>query len=164
MVLDGGLRLHRLAIFAICCPLLAQIDRPLPNNWAGTGAAYASFARPPVSGWFSYAVLVSEKGALYSFTTHDITSSKTRPYTIQTSVRTGLATLIRRIGPIALLGFGDAGMAGAAESLGAAFSGGGIGILQIGRTNWTLEIAVRRIKTTIGASQSVYEFGAGRTW
>lgn len=143
---------------------LAQTAPALPNNWAGAGAAYTNFVNPPISGWFSYAVLLSERGALYSFTTHDITSSRTKPYTIQTSIRTGLATLVRRIGPIAMLGFGDAGVAGAGESIGGAFSGGGIGILQIGRTNWTLEIAVRRIKTTIGETQSVFEFGAGRVW
>lgn len=141
-----------------------SLAQSLPSNWAGAGAAYSDSIRPPVSGWFSYAMLISEKGALYSFTTHDITSSRERPYTMQTSIRTGLATLMRRIGPIAVLALGDAGMAGAGSSLGGAFSGGGIAILQIGHTHWTLELAVRRIKTTIGETQSVYEFGTGRTW
>ena len=138
----------------------------LPQNWAGAGAAYNSETRPAVAGWFSYAVLISQKGSLYSFTSHDVFLSSVKPYTVETSVRSGLATVVRSVGPIIVLGFGDAGFTAGGTSIGGAFSGGGIGVIRLGKTNWTLELAARVIKSSINptGNQTVYEIGAGRVW
>lgn len=130
----------------------------LPANFAAAGAAYS----PGWAGWASYANLISEKGQLYSFTTHDITRTASKPYTLQSSVRTGFATVMRRAGPITVLAFGDAGMSAAGTSLGGAFSGGGVGIVQLGKTNWAVVVAARTLKTAIGGQQQVYEVGFGR--
>jgi hypothetical protein len=136
----------------------------LPSNWVGAGAAYAGGGQPPIAGWASYAVLVSGKAGLYSFSSYDLTVTKAKPYAVQTSVRTGMALVIRTIGPLTILGLGDAGMAQAPTSITGAFSGGGIGIYRIGKTAWTLEVAVRRLKTPINGTSNAYEVGTGRTF
>lgn len=143
---------------------MAQSPPTLPQNWAGAGGAYDPTSRPQVAGWTSYATLVSEKAGLYSFTTHDITSTKNHPYTIQTSVRTGIAVVLRTIGPLVILGLGDGGMAGSGDTVGGAFSGGGVGILRLGKTTWTLVTAVRHLKTATGGSQNTYQMGVGKTF
>jgi hypothetical protein len=94
-----------------------------PRNWGGAGAAYNSFVKPPLSGWISLANFISDKGPVDSFSTIDITSARTKPFTSQTSVGTGLATVIRQFGPVTILGFGVAGASMVATNLGGAFAG-----------------------------------------
>ncbi len=135
-----------------------------PENFAAAGGAFNQSSKPPLAGWFSYGVKISDKGMLFSFTTHDVLLSQAKPYTVQTSVRTGLATVLRTLGPIIILGLGDAGMAAGGTSVGGAFSGGGIGIIRLGKTNWAIALGGRVIKTANGGSQTVYELGFGRSF
>lgn len=151
-----------LVLFAFAAACFAQ--SALPQNWAGVGAGLNQASRPPVAGWFSYATLISQSGQLYSFSTHDVFLSQAKPYTVQTSVRTGLATVLRTIGPLVVLGLGDAGLAAGGTSVGGAFSGGGIGVLRLGKTSWTIAAGARVLKTSTGGSQTVYELGLGRTF
>jgi hypothetical protein len=141
---------------ASCCA------QALPQNWAGAGGAFTPATSPQAAGWASYATLISQTTQAYSFTSHDIFLSANLPHTVLSSVRTGIALVMRRAGPLTVLGLGDAGVAAGGTSAGGAYSGGGIGILQIGKTSWTLCAAVRVVKTTIGGTQNVYEFGLGR--
>lgn len=139
----------------------------LPSNWFGSGAALNQASKPPVAGWFSYAVLISSQAQLYSFTTHDIFLTDQR--IITSSVRSGIASPVRTIGSCAgtclvLLGLGDAGMAAGGATVGGAFSGGGIGVLKLGRTNWTLVAGGRVLSVANGGKQTVYELGFGRAW
>lgn len=145
-------------------PVDTNVAAPvLPNQWMGAGAAWNQNTTPQIAGWASYAKLVSAKGQTYSFTSWDITSSKAKPYTAQTSARTGLATVIRQFGPITLLGFGDAGMATSVSNFAGAFSGGGIVAIKLGKTDFTINLAARVIKVASQSNQVIYEFGFGRT-
>lgn len=153
----------------LAAPPSPPVEKPapsLPANWFGAGAAYSNVSKPAVSGWFSYAILLSASAKIYSFTTHDLTSTRSKPYTIQSSVRSGIAPLLRQIGPVSILGFGDAGMAGAQQSVAGAFSGGGIVVWRLGKTDWTLVASVRELKSNVSGAetQQIYEFGLGRTW
>lgn len=136
----------------------------LPQNWAGAGTAYNSESRPAVAGWFSYATSISQKAQLYSFTSHDVFVSSAKPYTVQTSVRSGLATVVRTLGPVIVLGFCDAGFAAGGTNVGGSFSGGGIGIIRLGKTDWTIALAARVVKSSINSTgnQTVYELGLGK--
>jgi hypothetical protein len=154
----------RALLAALALALCARAQTALPQNWAGAGAALNQSSKPPVAGWFAYATLISEKGQLYSISTHDVFLSSTKPYTVQSSARTGLATVLRTIGPLVVLGLGDAGMVAGGTALGGAFSAGGIGVLRLGKTNWTIALGARVIKTSTGGNQNVYEFGTGRTF
>lgn len=158
---------------SICCISLLLVFLPqmraqnaqLPANWAGAGAAYNGYSRPQVNGWASYAKLLTEKGGgLYSFTSWDVTSARTKPFTTQTSARTGIATIVKQVGPIYVLGFGDAGMASSSDGFGGAFSGGGIGVWKIGKTSFTFVAAARVLRVSNGATQTVYEVGFGRVY
>lgn len=159
-----------IAIALLLAPLAAQTQSTvpvtsaasLPTNWCGMGGAYNGKG----GGWLSYAILLSGKGQVYSFSSYDITLSATKPRTLQSSTRTGFATVLRSLGPLFLLGFGDAGAATNGSNVGGAFSGGGILVVKLGKTDWTLEGAVRYVKAnaTGQPGQTVYEFGVGRSF
>lgn len=134
----------------------------LPSSWMGAGGGWNKASTPQIAGWASYAKLISTKSQTYSFTSWDITSVKGPNFVSQSSARTGLATLIKQVGPVSVLGFGDAGMA-TSSGLGGAFSGGGIAVIKLGKTNFTIELAVRVLKVASQPNQMVYEFGIGRT-
>jgi hypothetical protein len=147
---------------AVICAAVAQ-----PSNWVGSGAAFNQAASPQINGWASYATLLSKPQLLYSFSSYDVTPIRlSGKLTIQTSARTGFAMVIRQLGPITLLGLLDGGMAaagtGAGQTVGSAFSGGGIAVWKLGKTNWTVAAAYRRLQTT--APQDVFEIGFGRTF
>jgi|SRR5579859_576013 len=144
-------------------PASVNVATPtLPSQWMGAGAAWNQNTTPQIAGWASYAKLVSGKGQTYSFTSWDVTSSKKTPFTAQTSARTGLAAVIRQLGPITVLGFGDAGMATSVSNFAGAFSGGGIAVIKLGKTNFTIELAARVLKVASQPNQVVYEIGLGR--
>jgi hypothetical protein len=171
-----------LVLLACLCPVAGAqtaappAASPYPSNWVGVGAGFTSGATPPINGWASYAIKISDKGPIYSFSSYDIVSGKTKPFSIQTSVRTGFATVLRQWGPVYVLGFADAGMATAATvkttagtavaatTVTGAFSGAGAVIWQIGKTHWTLEGCVRYLATPINGNSRVLEFGSGRTF
>ena len=52
----------------------------------------------------------------------------------------------------------------ATANVGGAFSGGGIGIWRIGKTDWTVAGSARLLKTATGGSQAIYEVGFGRVF
>lgn len=137
-----------------------------PANWGGMGASYNSFARPNVAGWLAWATKVTDTGPLYSFSIWDITSSKTKPYTAQTTLTTGIAPLVRKYGPISVYAVVTGGVTTSAmesgTSLLGAVSGGGVGIWKLGKTNWDLVLGVRAIHSAVLGTQEVYEFGVGR--
>jgi hypothetical protein len=144
-----------------------------PNVWLGAGGAYTSQSTPNVAGWMSVAKMLSQSGPVYSYTTTDYTSARSKPFTLQSSVRTGLGTVVRQWGPVSVIGLADAGTALAAKpvmgvgpstgtSVGGAFSGGGFAVWRFGKTGqFTVEAGARILKTTIGGSQVVVEFGLG---
>lgn len=148
-------------------PPLPETIRTLPGNWFGLGAAYAGQAHPPVSGWYSYAILLSTSAKVYSFTTTDIVPTLVKPYSIQHSTRTGIAPVIRDFGPVAVLGIADAGMSVSGSSVGGAFSAGGIVVVRLGSTHWSLAGIARRLRSNAamaGDDQWIYELGLGRSW
>jgi hypothetical protein len=145
---------------------LGQTPAPatLPQNWIGAGMAFNQSASPQINGWASYATLLSRSGQVYSFSTYDVTPIKVAgKYTVQTSTRTGFALVVRTLGPITILGMADAGVAASSLTTGSAFSGGGIGVWKLGKTQWTIEAGARLLKTTSG-QQTMYEGGWGRTF
>ncbi len=136
---------------------------PFPQAWAGAGGAWNSTARPQVTGWVSYAVLLSEKGQVYSYTSQDLIPLRVNHLlTIQSSTRTGLATVFKQLGPITILAYGDAGIASIGTVTGGAFAGGGIAVIRLGKTNWTIEAGARLLKSSVGGEQPIYTIGWGR--
>jgi hypothetical protein len=67
-------------------------------------------------------------------------------------------------GPVYVLGFGDGGIAATGANTTGAFSLGGMAVLKIAKTAWTIEVGVRKLKTPIAGNNNVYEFGTGRTF
>jgi hypothetical protein len=162
------LHLRYLAVLLFAGSLLAQAPAP-PDNWAGAGAAYNQAASPQVSGWAAYATLLSAKGPIYSFTEYQIVSVKTKPWTVGTAVTTGVATplktgaLTKGAWTWTLFGVATGGVSAGGSSASGAFTGGGVGILQLGKTNWDLTFGVQYL-ASVQTKQSLYLFGFGRTF
>jgi hypothetical protein len=164
--------MKRLSILILACVMCAfgqtpaatgAPPEPLAQNWIGAGMAWNQSATPQLNGWASYATLLSRSGQVYSFSTYDVTPIQVAgKYTVQTSTRTGLAVIVRTLGPITILGMADAGVSATSLTTGSAFSGGGIGVYKLGKTEWTIEAGARLLKTN-GGQQTMYEFGFGRT-
>jgi len=144
--------------------LLASIafcQSPLPSGWAGGGVSYGVHG----GGWVSTAFLVNSKTETYSFTTFEETLSKTKPYLIISSVRSGACTVMKSLGNFSLLGCLDVGSATSGTNAGLAYSGTGVGVYKIGKTNWTILVPVRYVKTAAPAATStILELGIGRSW
>lgn len=150
-------------------PVVPEPTTSYPPNWIGVGAAYG----PPVTGWASYARAVSTKQGVYSYTTYDVTLSKT--HQLQTSTRTGFGLILRQVavgGMVAsLVALGDVGVVtgvatapatGSAANV--AYGGSGGVVVQLSKTsNWTAEVFVRRVQLSTGL-QTIYEVGWGRTF
>jgi hypothetical protein len=136
---------------------------PLPQNFAVAFVALNQYSTPQINGGASYARLISTSNALYSFTSYDVTSVKPKPFTVQTSTRTGIAAVIRQYGPLVIVGLGDAGVAAAANNLGGAFSGGGLAIYRL-KNGFAITGGMRILKTSLNDVQHIYEIGFGRSW
>jgi hypothetical protein len=141
-----------------------------PENWAGAGSAYNQFAQPQVSGWAAFATKLSDKGPIYSFTEYTLTSARTKPFTAQTSTTTGVATPLKVLSPnkngawtVTLFGMATGGMATSNSTVGGAFAGGGVLILRLGLSNWTL-VGGAQYLTTTQNKQTIYSFGVGRSF
>lgn len=148
-----------LLMSAVCC--LAQST--LPSNWAGIGALYNP-GGGKATGWASYAKLVDPKSGTYFFTTEDVMPVKGPPFQLQTSVRVGVATIMKDLGPVKILGIVDGGGATVGGSSSGAASGGGIAVWQF-NSGWNLMLGLRVLKTAfVSGTPKLYEIGFGRTW
>jgi hypothetical protein len=131
----------------------------LPEDFVAAGVGWNQYAIPQINGWASYARRISS--GMYSFTTYDVTSIRTRPFTAQTSTRTGIAMWLRSIGPVQIFGLGDAGAAISGSNIGGAFSGGGVIGIPLGGSGFRLVLGARVLKTSLSEMQTIYEAGFG---
>lgn len=130
------------------------------QSFFGAGFSSLPQSSPKPSGWAAVSILANKAAQVFSFSEMDFTPAGKR---VQTSVRTGMATPLRSIGNVQIYGLADAGTATVGTSSGSAFSGGGIALVPVGPKGWQMVFGVRVLKTAVGGSQSVIEFGFGRT-
>jgi hypothetical protein len=132
----------------------------IPSNWVGVGAGYNPTGSPKVTAWTSLAIVVNEGSQLYSYSTYDVIPQ--RGAVPVTSLRTGVATVLRRFGPsLYLLGFATVGAATSSTATTGSVSGGGILLYQF-KPGWTVEGGVRAVNGS--ATGKVFEVGFGRTF
>ena len=136
----------------------AQSVDPTSPAFYGLGTSMMPQSSPKATGWAAMAYLVNSSAKLYSFS--EIDYSLASDHKLQTSVRTGVATLMRSFGKIGLYGIGDAGVATTGGATGGAFSGGGVLLIPLGQKTRLL-IGVRVLKTALGDTQQYVEIGFG---
>lgn len=100
---------------------------------------------------------MAEKGQIYSYSTFDLAKTS--------DIRTGLATVLKTMGPVYLLGYMNAGVSTSAtgsttQTLGGSFALGGIGVLKF-KNGITLEAGCRSVKDSGGKAHMVFELGWG---
>jgi hypothetical protein len=153
----------------------AQSPTATPDNFTGVFASYSHYSVPQVSGGAVTAVEVKDSG-VFSFTEYQLTSSKTKPYTVQSATTTGAAKpwkhLVLRKIPIDTFFFGNLGMAASSSTAGLAIAFGAVGVIGLdeapvfkhfGWKGFKLLLAVQELKTTTG-SQLPISFGIGKSY
>lgn len=155
------------AAFAQTAAAPASTSTDYPNNFAGGGAALNA-AVNQWNGWLTYGHKMQSTFPLYSFTTTDVTSVNPKAFAAQTSVRTGLATDLKRYTwkslVVDVIGLGDAGTAISGSNIGSAFSGGGFVALSKKGSGWHAILGARVLKTSLAGSQAIYEFGLAKSY
>lgn len=145
-------------------PTVAPVVPVPPANFAGAGALYNPSGTPRVTGWATWAKLVDAKSESYFFTTEDAFVQGLKPFAITTSVRVGLATKIKEIGPVKVFGIVDGGGATSGATSGAAASGGGIATIKV-KGAYYLMLGYRAIMLQGQAgTPKLYEIGLGKAW
>ena len=153
-------------LISLPVPLSAQSTTPVtattevPNNWVGTWASWNG----KWGGGLSYATLVAAKAQLYSYTSYVQSVAPGRPFRLLTSTETGAAMLMRQLGPVSLFGFFQGGQVNNGTNATAAFSGGLLVMFRLGRTNWTIPVAVEPSTSGLVGQTQVYKVGVGRIW
>lgn len=137
---------------------------PDPTGFVAFGSGWNPYTNPQVNGWASYAYLIDAKSSLWLYTTEDITSASKHPFTIQTSIRTGLATPIKTWGRLQIIALADGGMASSTLNNGAAASFGTIDMFRITKS-WYIVAGFRMIKVQgVDGTPKLYEFGMGHSF
>jgi hypothetical protein len=156
--------------------LLAQTKAPatapaLPANWYGAFASYDSSSSPGLAAGATEASLLSQGAQVYSYNSWDVTLIKqpkgsAMAYTYQSSPRTGMAMILRTMGPISIIGFGNLGVATAGQNASLATSGGGVVLIKLGKTTpWSLFAGAHVLNTgALGGTKTIPEFGIGRSF
>jgi hypothetical protein len=132
-----------------------------PANYVGLGAGYNGGTTPNFNITASYATLISKSGSLYSFTSGDYYSARTRPFSVSSSLRTGVAMVVRGWSHFTLLEMFNAGAAGGAGGVTPSLGAGAIGVLTL-KNGIALAVDVHEAKA-VGAGnwalQSVLQVG-----
>jgi hypothetical protein len=155
-----------LSLFILAFALSAQSTVPvttttaLPNNWVGAWASWDG----RFGGGASYATLISGKGQVYSFTSYMQTVAPTKPFKLLNSTETGLAMLMRQMGPISLFAFAQGGQTNNGTTVSASFSGGGLVTIRLGKTNWDIAAAIQPSTSGVTGQMRAYKLGLGRIW
>ncbi len=128
----------------------------------GVGVSALAESSPKPTGWAAIAVPINTKYAIYSISETDYSTAGLHPIKVQTSVRTGFATLVKQLGPVAIYGLANAGTATTGANTGGAFAGGGVALVPLSKSKTTLILGIRIIKTSIGGTTQLIEVGFGR--
>jgi len=138
--------------------------QPAPTGFVAAGAGWNPYTTPQASGWFSYAYLINDKQELYWYTTEDITSASKRPFTIQTSIRTGIATPLKKMGRLTVMGLVDIGGASSTITTSGAASAGSVGLFRMFKNVYAVA-GFRILKiSSISGTPKLYQAGLGYTF
>jgi hypothetical protein len=151
----------RSARFCLLSSVFCLLCHAQPANYVGLGAGYNGGTTPNLNVTASYATLISKSGSLYSFTSGDYYSARTRPFSVSSSLRTGVAMVVRGWSHFTLLEMFNAGAAGGAGGVMPSLGAGAIGVLTL-KNGIALAVDVHEAKA-VGAGnwalQSVLQVG-----
>jgi hypothetical protein len=128
-----------------CLPAFAQ-DPALPQDFVAAGVAWNQYAAPQISGNLLYARQISN--GTYSFTMIDVISKSIQPFTVATSISTGVGQHIRTIGRARVFLVTTVGIMAGGTDVGYSWTGGGAVAIGLGK-GWNLVPSVRVLKGSL---------------
>jgi hypothetical protein len=150
-----------LLFILLCLTLCGQAA--LPTNYVGIGAGYNGGTIPNLNVTASFATLITKSAGLYSFTSGDYYSARTKPYGVTSSLRTGIAMVLRNWQRFTILEMFNAGAAGvSAGGIAPSLGIGAIGALKL-PGGWALAIDIHEADAIANKQawtlQSVFQVG-----
>jgi hypothetical protein len=149
------------ARFGVVLCLWALRGQAQGSNYVGIGAGYNGGTTPNLNVTATFATLITKSGGLYSFTSGDYYSARTKPYSVTSSLRTGVALVIRGWSRFTLLEMFNAGAAGGGGGVAPSLGVGVIGMVRL-KSGFALAVDVHEAKQVGNAQwalQSVLQVG-----
>lgn len=140
-------------------PSGAQAQQAALVDLVAAGANWNQYNSPQISGSVLYARLIS--GRTYSFNLVDITSKALKPFTVQTSIATGVGQHILDMGPAHVYAVTAFGVAAGGTNVGGSFTAGGCAVIPIKHSGWAIVPNVRVLKSSLNDVQAIYGIGVG---
>jgi hypothetical protein len=143
---------------SLCCH--AQASNQV-SNYVGIGAGFNGGTTPNLNVTATFATLITKSGGLYSFTSGDYYSARTRPFSVTSSLRTGVALVLRSWSRFTLLEMFNAGATGGAGGVAPSLGVGAIGMVRL-NGGFALAVDVHEAKQVGNAQwalQSVLQVG-----
>lgn len=141
------------------------VTNVLPQNFAATGAMYNPSGTTKYTGWVTYAHLLDQKSGTYFFSSEDVIPVKGPPFTVQTSARVGIGTLLKQFGQVRVWAIVDGGGATTGTQSGGAASGRSCVTVPWRKTTWSgigcYGVVVSNI---VPGTPKVIEAGIGKSW
>ena len=147
-------------LLIVLCLGLLRIEAQ-SSNYVGIGAGYNGGTTPNFNVTATFATLITRSGGLYSFTSGDYYSARTKPYSVTSSLRTGVAMTIRSWSRFTLLEMFNAGAAGSSGGVAPSLGVGAIGMVRL-KSGFALAVDVHEAKQVGAANwalQSVLQVG-----
>lgn len=142
-------------------PAFCQTPDATPTTFYAFGVSALTQSSPKPTGWVVVAHLIQKSAQLWSFSESDYTYAKLTKQ-VQSSVRTGIATPLRKFGTVTVYGLGDGGVASTGTSAGFAVAGGLCAPIDLGRkSGFQFVPGWRLLHTATGGTQNIVEFGIG---
>lgn len=151
-------------VLIVLCLGLLRIEAQAPNepsNYVGVGAGFNGGTTPNLNVTATFATLITKSGGLYSFTSADYYSARTKPFSVTSSLRTGIAMVVRSWSRFTLLEMFNAGAAGGAGGVAPSLGVGAIGMVRL-HGGFALAVDVHEAKQAGNAQwalQSVLQVG-----
>jgi hypothetical protein len=149
-------------LFLLALPLAAQAPS---QKFYASFLNFQQYTHPQLTGGAAVALPLDHARENWSFTSYDVIPRLAdRKLTIQTSVRSGVATTIKTIGPCRIFALVDGGYATSGTGASAAIGGGFVGVCPIGKTKFKILGATRILKTADPGSPKSFQLGFGRSF
>jgi hypothetical protein len=143
-----------LLLLCVICAICGSAFAQAPSQFVAAGVSWNQYAAPQISGSLLYAHRVA--GNTFSFSLVDITSKSVRPFTVQTSISTGLGQHMLDVGRGQVYAVTTVGLAAGAENVGGAWTGGGAVVVPVGKRGLAVMFSARTLKTSLAGWQGMY--------
>lgn len=128
-------------VLMLACPVFAVDD------FVAAGVSWNQYAAPQISGNLLYAHRLKDQ--VYTFNFVDLVSKSYQPFTVATSITTGVGAKILEMGPAKVFATTGVGVLAGDKDVGYSWTSGWAATIPIGKKGWAVMPNVRVIKSSL---------------